>query len=29
MSAKAYVLLNVVHEKQEQVVRALGGNPVS
>jgi hypothetical protein len=25
MSAKAYVLLNVVHEKQEQVVRALRG----
>jgi DNA-binding Lrp family transcriptional regulator len=27
MSAKAYVLLNVVHEKQEQVVRALRGKP--
>lgn len=25
MSAKAYVLLNVVHEKQQQVVRALRG----
>ena len=27
MSAKAYVLLNVVHEKQQQVVRALRGKP--
>jgi len=27
MSAKAYVLLNVVHEKQDQVVRALRGKP--
>jgi len=27
MSAKAYVLLNVVHEKQKQVVRALRGKP--
>jgi hypothetical protein len=27
MSAKAYVLLNVVHDKQEQSVRVLRGKP--